>query len=206
MVSDWSAWSWYNLHVSILKREPLIKLLRSAWSLKLSGENKNSCALLLHDEGRSFIFLYVFLLFIKLQRRSRISHIYAGLNLANRAKVLSEKAAVFSSQAFKVMRQNFAKSFCCVWSIVNEIARSLCHFNVKSFTLNWWQHGQGVCGIKCLCLCQWKAAFVLHRMKVTRFVLIRTHCDEFVLSPRQGFVQDSRQSRWGRKHVNGVMT
>lgn len=125
MVSDWSAWSWYNLHVSILRRKPLIKLLHSAWSLKLSGENKNSCALLLHDEGQSFKFLYAFShFFINLQRRSRISHIYAGLNLANGVKVFFEKQLYFPRKLSKTWDETLQR-FQIVWRIVSEVCVGL---------------------------------------------------------------------------------
>lgn len=147
MVTNWSAWSWYNLHVSILKRESLIKLLHSAWSLKLSGENKNSRALLLRDEGRSFIFLYAFLhFFINLQRRSRISHIYAGLNLANRVKVLSENRPHSPPERSRPRDESLQKGLGLYGVLFGKLLEVYVISGCRALYLNsWWQHGQGVC-------------------------------------------------------------
>lgn len=54
-----------------------------------------------------------------------------------------------------------------------------------------------VIGRQCLCCTE--------RRGRTGFVLIRTHCDESVLYPRQGFGHDSSQSRGGRKRVTDIL-
>lgn len=93
--------------------------------------------------------LYFFMLFFtflhKAPKALKDITYLCRIEFSQQSEGLFWEAAVFSSQAFKDSRRNFAERIQIVWSMVGEVCVILPQ---RGWYLNSrWQHGEGVCGI-----------------------------------------------------------